>query len=139
MRHIHPEEHAMNHEAIILTRDDYYKLKGLIETFKRTRKMSQPHYKRLEEELRTARVLEDRHIPDGIVTIGSRIRYTDTASGISSEAVIVFPAQVKEHEHNISVISPMGLALMGEREDTEVVYTAPGGEYTVHIDRVSHG
>lgn len=139
MHHIRHEEHMMEHEAIILTQEDFHKLKGLIETFKRTRKMAQPHYKRLEEELRTARVLDAKHIPEGIVTIGSRIRYTDVASGSSSEAVIVFPAQVKEHEHNISVISPIGLALMGEREDTEIVYTAPGGEYTVRIDRVSHG
>lgn len=139
MQHIRHEEHMKKHEPIILTREDFHELKGLIETFKRTRKMAQPHCKRLEEELKTARVLDEKHIAEGTVTIGSRIWYTDVASRTSSEAVIVFPAQVKEHEDNISVISPMGLALMGEREDTEVVYTAPGGEYTVRIDRVSHG
>jgi regulator of nucleoside diphosphate kinase len=139
MVYMHLMEAEMEQRPIVLNREDYTRLKGLVETFKRTRKMSLPHYKRLETELKSARIIDNGPMPEGVVTIGSRVEYTLLPSGRKSTAVLVFPAQVGDSEQNISVTSPLGLALMGEIEETEVVYTAPGGEFTVRIDRVSHG
>lgn len=128
----------MSERRIILTHSNYVILKGLVETLQRSGKMKLPHFARFAKEMKDAIVMDAQTIPDDIITLYSRVRYTYLNSDESSEAVIVFPAQLKEAPEYVSILSPLGLALIGEREGTEVEYEAPGGFYRLRINQVEH-
>jgi len=131
-------ESNMADKRIILNHSNYVVLKGLVDSLKRAGKMKQPHFARFAREMKDAIVMDSQTIPDDVITMYSRVVYTYIDSGKSSEAVIAFPAQASQSYSHVSILSPLGLALIGEREGTEVEYVAPGGTYKLKIEEVEH-
>lgn len=131
-------EGAMSDGKIILGEEDYSVLKRLVDNLERTGRLSQPHFYRLAQEMKHAVVMNRGDIPSKVITMGSRINYTCEETGTTTEATLVFPAQAKEGESHVSILAPLGLALIGEREGTEVEYVAPGGTYRIRINTVEH-
>lgn len=128
----------MSERTIILNRENYEVLRKLVEKLRSSGKLRAPHFARLARELAEARVVESSDIPDDIVTLYSRVRWTALDTNREGEGILVFPAEVRNLEDRISVLSPFGLALIGEQEGTVITYEAPGGTYQVRIDRVEH-
>lgn len=126
----------MDERRIILNQSNYLVLKGLVETLQRTGKLKLPHFARFAKELKEAIVMDSDTIPDHVITIHSRVTYTDIDNNTTSEAVIVFPAQKNIAPDHISILSPLAMALIGERKNTIVEYAAPGGTYRLKIDDV---
>ena len=128
----------MSDGKIILSEEDFGVLSGLVDSLARTGRLGQPHFDRLAREMRHAVVMERDAIPPRIITMGSRINYTCLETATTQDAVLVFPAQAKDGETYVSILAPLGLALIGEREGTEVEYVAPGGTYRIRINKVEH-
>ncbi len=125
----------MSEGKIVLSEDDYSILKRLVDRMVRSGKLGQPHFKRLAEEMKHAIVMSRDELPPKLITMGSRIRFTCIETRQTAEVVLVFPAQAHD-ESCISILTPLGLALIGEREGTEVEYVAPGGTFRIQIDKV---
>ena len=132
----------MSRRRIVLQQADYTVLNGLVEGWKQTGKMRLPHVARLSIELQSALVVDEKSIPDDAITMNSRVRYRHLdhleAPDTTETAVIVFPAQVSQATENVSILSPLGMALIGERVGTEIEYEAPGGTYRIAIESVEH-
>ena len=128
----------MSEKRIILSHSNYTVLKGLADSLRRSGKMKLPHFARFAQELKAAIVMDPGTIPDNVITMHSRVHYTYLNTGTESEAVIVFPAETKEAPDHVSILSPLGLALIGERQGTEIEYEAPGGIYRLRINSVEH-
>ena len=129
----------MAQRTIVLTHDEYHILKTLVERFRYSGKLDQGQLMRFSEELRSARVVDETQLPRDIVTVNSvvRYRYLGAAdSGETSEIELVFPADVKQASRRVSILSPLGLALMGEREGADIEYLAPGGSFQIRIESV---
>jgi regulator of nucleoside diphosphate kinase len=136
-------EDVMSERRIILNEENYAVLKKLVETLQNSGKMGLPHFARLAREMKDAIVMESVSIPDDVITIQSRVTYTYLDTDTTAQAVLGFPAQSKEadgseRKDHVSILSPFGLALIGEREGTEVEYQAPGGAFRIRIDKVEH-
>ncbi len=129
-------EEGMSDSRIILGHEDYTVLKGLVDSLTRAGKLGQPHFDRLAREMKEAVVVDRDAIPPKVITMGSRVNYTCLETGTTDEVVLVFPAQAKNGEKYISILAPVGLALVGEREGTDVEYIAPGGTYHIRINKV---
>jgi regulator of nucleoside diphosphate kinase len=127
----------MAQKKIILNEEHYKKLRGIIDAYKRTGKPLLPHYARLDQELTNAAVMAEEEIPENVVTIGSAVNCTYLDSGTTGRVIPVFPAFIDDHPDNISILSPLALALMGEQAGTVIEYTAPGGQFSVRIDSVT--
>lgn len=129
----------MSERKIVLTREDYEVLKVLVERCWNTGRLDRPQLLRFMQELKTAQVMEPYAIPDNIITVNSTVGYRylgRTDSGESCEVQIVFPADVGDASDRVSILSPLGLALIGERQGTEIEYVAPGGSYQILIETV---
>lgn len=110
---------------IILTSTDLARLERLIEQA-RTRRFA--GLDALEEELLRAEVVAPEAVPADVVTMGSTVRFTVSGSDESFRMKLVFP-----HEHDpdggtISVLAPVGSALLGLREGDEIAWPGPGRE-----------
>ncbi len=90
-----------------------------------------PRRHRLEEEaadaladtLASARVIASDHLPDGVVTMDSTVTYIESPEGRRNTVTIVYPAQADAGVGRVSVLSPIGRALLGRpvRSVTDVV------------------
>lgn len=81
----------------------------------------------LRDELERAIVIPDDSIPADIVTMGSRVRYTEQETGNSRQVEIVYPEEADPAASKVSVFAPVGAALIGLGVGHEIDWDFPGG------------
>ncbi|WP_028994712.1 nucleoside diphosphate kinase regulator [Azonexus hydrophilus] len=81
----------------------------------------------LRAELERAIVTPDDSMKTDIVTMGSRVRYTEHETGNSREIEIVFPEEAEAAAGKVSVFAPVGAALIGLGVGQEIEWDFPGG------------
>jgi regulator of nucleoside diphosphate kinase len=80
---------------------------------------------RLGAELDRA-VVVDR-LPPEVVAPGSRVRFEDGRTSVVREAVLVYPAGADASAGRISVLAPIGAALLGLAVGDSISWPLPGG------------
>jgi regulator of nucleoside diphosphate kinase len=111
--------------SIIITEADYERLLWLIESSRRLRQRDTEHLDALERELELATVA--KVVPPGVVTMNSRVRVKDLDSGNEFICQIVFPGDADVTKNRISVLAPIGTALLGYGAGTTVEWQVPSG------------
>ena len=94
---------------ITLTRSDHERLGRLAETFA---ERSPDVADQLFAELDRARIVDDAALRPDIVRMGSTVRFS-TDSGEDRTVVLVFPGEADIAEGKVSVLTPIGAALIG--------------------------
>jgi regulator of nucleoside diphosphate kinase len=85
---------------------------------------------RLEAELARAEVVPAALLPLDVVTMGSRVVYEDTNSGVRRVVSIVFPDSANVAEGRVSVLAPIGSALIGLRVGDAIDWELPNRRHT---------
>ena len=81
----------------------------------------------LEAELTNANVVEQKDVPPTVVTMNSTVRFTMEATGKEFELTLVYPKDSDASGKTISVLSPVGSALLGLSQGDEIEWPKPGG------------
>jgi regulator of nucleoside diphosphate kinase len=107
--------------SIYLTPEDLELLSQLLE--------AQPgRFKQLEEELARCVVVARDEIPDDVVTMNSRVVFEDETTGERREVTLVYPREADIDAGKISVLVPVGTALLGLRVGQSIDWALPSGE-----------
>lgn len=113
---------------IYITTSDYDRLSGLIEISReRNRDADREYLNRLEEELGRAELVNPKDIPENVITMRSKVRLKDLKSGKTVMYSLVFPSAANSNDGNISVLAPIGTALLGYRSGDVVESQVPSG------------
>jgi regulator of nucleoside diphosphate kinase len=126
---------AMRDHPIFINELDAAKLRGLLATFA-TAQRDHDHLEELAFELERASVVEAAELPRDVVMMHARVRVADLVTGERQELVLVFPGQADVAAQRVSVLAPIGTALLGYREGDEVEWGTPGGLRRLRIERV---
>jgi regulator of nucleoside diphosphate kinase len=121
---------------IVVTEIDARRLRGLLGARSGTSFRDQEHLRELRSELERALVLEATDVPADVVTMHTRVRVLDLSNGERSEYLLVYPVDADVSTHRISVLAPLGIALLGYRVGDEVEWEMPGGMRRLQIERV---
>jgi regulator of nucleoside diphosphate kinase len=92
----------------VLSRFDQERLEKLL-----AKVGTRPDLDALRAEIDRAEVVEPEQIPPNRVTMNSRVRFVDEESKDEREITLVFPAHADVEENRISVLAPVGSALLG--------------------------
>ncbi|KAA1195613.1 nucleoside diphosphate kinase regulator [Photorhabdus heterorhabditis] len=84
----------------------------------------------LNEELDRAEIVPPAEIPSDVVTMNSRIRFLDLTSSEERVRTLVYPASLQDSSDQLSVMAPLGAALLGLRIGDEISWKLPNGEET---------
>lgn len=90
----------------------------------------------LEEELSKATVLPEDQLPADVVALQSIVKVKDLESGRETEFQLVFPHEARMEEQKVSVLVPMGMAVIGLRAGQTYEWPMPGGK-TKHFQVIS--
>lgn len=90
----------------------------------------------LDVELRLGKVVLPAEMPADVVTMNSRVRLTDLDSGAELVYTLVFPPDADFKAGRISVLAPIGTALLGERVGAEVRWEVPAGVRRLRIEEL---
>lgn len=106
----------MELEKLILSEQDYIRLSVLTNDVL------------LGDELDRAIVMPADQVPTNVVTMGSRVIYMDESNGAKREIQLSFPEEADINYGKISVLSPVGTALLGLREGQVIDWPFPNGK-----------
>ncbi|KRG67381.1 nucleoside diphosphate kinase regulator [Stenotrophomonas chelatiphaga] len=81
----------------------------------------------LSDELTRAAVKAPGEMPEGVVKMHSRVECEDATSGEKHVLTLVYPREANVDEHKVSVLAPVGTALLGLSIGQSIDWDAPGG------------
>lgn len=121
---------------IYVTERDLRRLRALLSTTTQWNPRDREHVAQLQRELDHAAVVRPTAIPADVVTMNSQVRVSDLQTGESMVWTLVFPKIADIVRHRISVLAPIGVALIGCRAGDVVSLDVPSGRYQLRIDEV---
>lgn len=124
----------MRDHPIVISEPDARVLRGLLSRAAQVR--DQEHLEELSEELERAQVLQPEQIAADVVTMHKLVRILDLSNGSRQELTLVGPAEADVSARRISVLAPLGTALLGYREGDDVEWRMPGGVRHLRIESV---
>lgn len=125
----------MNPAPLYITRDDHNRLHLLINAALRTNRSAA--LEKLRGELDRAVVIDPAALPPDIVAMGSRVKIEDLHTGEIEEYTLTYPDQADVAAGRLSILAPVGTALLGFREGRIVDWPTPGGIRRLKIHRVT--
>jgi regulator of nucleoside diphosphate kinase len=87
-----------------------------------------PEADMLREELERARILDPDKMPGDVVTMNSKVRFVVEPSGKQYELTLVYPRDIDGSPDQISILAPVGSALLGLSIGQEIEWPAAGGK-----------
>lgn len=81
----------------------------------------------LEAELDRAHIVTQDELPPDVVSMRSSVVYEDVDTGERREAILVYPDEADLEHSLISVLAPIGIALLGLSVDQSISWPVPGG------------
>ncbi len=91
----------------------------------------------LEEELERGEVIDPEEIPDDVVSMNSRVQFTDLTRNRQMIRTLVYPHALATTEDGISVMAPVGAGLIGLRVGEVIDWTLPDGhQVQLRVDAV---
>ena len=103
----------MNHSPIYITREDNSRLRLLIATALHSN--ASAALQKLRRELDRALIVDSGALPLDVVTMESRVEFEDLATGEIEAYAITFPDRADVDSQRISILAPIGIALIGCR------------------------
>lgn len=109
---------------IILTSQDLDRLDALLESLPAK---AFPDKAALQAELDRAEVVEPQEVPPSVVTMNSTVRFSIEDSDEDFRLTLVYPKDTDGNADRISILAPVGSALLGLSVGDELEWPRPGG------------
>lgn len=120
-------------DSIILSTGIYDLLKEQI----RRRKLSKFNEAKLERELRSAKQVLRRDLPEDVVTADTRVTVKDLESGAETTYKLVGPTKARRKNETMSILSPIAVAMLGYAAGSQVQWEMEDGIRNYQIVEVA--
>lgn len=110
--------------GIVISSLDAERLERLLESMP---KNAFPGRADLEAELARAKVVDPEDVPPNVVTMNSTVKFRIESSSEEFSLTLVYPKDVDAKGGTISVLAPVGGALLGLSQGEEIEWPGPGG------------
>lgn len=126
----------MKDNRIIITRADANKLGDLIVEARNLGYRGSTYLNDLAGELDKAVLVEPKDIPPNVITMNSKVQLYDLDNDESIEYTLVFPEDADVKEGKISVLAPIGTAMLGYRVGDQFEWKTPGGTCHLRVEAI---
>lgn len=126
----------MPEREIVITSLDQGRLAALLSSAAIQQGPDRERLAELRAEIERAVIVEPGDVPADVVTMRSLVRILDLSSGERHEYSLVYPHEADITAGRISVLAPIGTALLGYRAGDTVEWRVPSGTRTLKIEAV---
>ena len=123
----------MNQLPIIINAADHEKLSCAISALSRLTERGHAEASALRAELARAETVAPENTPPDIITMNSRAEMLDLDSGECMELTVVLPRDADIEQGKISVLAPLGTAMLGQRVGDEFEWPVPYGRRRLKV------
>jgi regulator of nucleoside diphosphate kinase len=129
----------MQGHSIIVTDTDMDRLRRLALAPKHSLFRDQLQLELLEQTLESAEVMPSERVPRDVIRMSSRIRVLDFDTRKQELYTLVVPENANISTSRISVLAPVGTALLGHRQGDVIETRVPGGTRRLRVEEVWNG
>ena len=126
----------MEERTIYITEYDLKRLRELIEDAKRAERRGNEYLDSLDAELSRGKVVAPTEVPPDVVTMNSRVHLVDQDTHEEMVYTLVFPQEADITQSKISVLAPIGTAMLGYRVGDTFTWQVPDGVRRLQVKRV---
>lgn len=121
---------------ILVTHSDRARLAALLDSGFARAIESADYLNDLRAELDRAEIVAPEDTPDDVVTMNSSVRLYDCDAEESETFTLVYPNRANIAEGRLSVLAPIGTAILGQRQGDIIHWRTPGGVRRLRIDEI---
>jgi regulator of nucleoside diphosphate kinase len=123
--------------VIYITESDFDRLRKLIDIMStsdvdKTREYLQV----LEDELDKAEIVKPKSVPKDVITMRSKVRLLDIDAGKEVVYSLVFPNEADLDQGKISVLAPIGTAMIGYKVGDVIEWEVPAGLRRLQVEEI---
>lgn len=126
----------MKARKLHITEFDKRRLEELIQVAMEFGRHDAADLKSLAAELEKAEIVSPKDVPADVVTMNSKVALRDLDTSEKMTYVLVFPRDANIDSGAISVLAPVGMAILGYAKGDVVKWHVPSGERRIRIDEV---
>ncbi|MCU0596752.1 MAG: nucleoside diphosphate kinase regulator [Desulfobacterota bacterium] len=126
----------MGDRAIYITEYDLERLTKLIEELDDSDSQDKGYLVHLQEELDHAHIVPSSAIPEDVITMNSQVCLVDQGTQNEERLTLVFPQDADISKGRISVLAPIGTAMLGYRVGEVFRWKVPAGERILKVREI---
>ena len=126
----------MNEKQIAITEQDRKRLIDLILDAQSGEYRGSVYLDKLRGELHRAQIVAPQDIPADTITMNSRVALLDLDTREEEIYTLVYPENADSAEGKISVLAPIGTAMLGYRVGDVFEWEVPAGKRRLKVDRI---
>lgn len=113
---------------VILTKTDYEILDSYVKNLHGMQVNEKENFSKLSGELKKAQIVEDDNLASDIIRLGSSVVIKDLLTNRDMTVTIVLPQHADIKQKKVSVLAPIGTALIGFKKGQTVSWNVPSGK-----------
>ena len=127
---------ASGKRTIIVSANDHRRLEELLASNFTSAISDKPYLQVLRGELSAARIVDAADVPPDVVTMNSVVQLCDLSTHEMETYTLVYPAEANIVEGKLSVLAPIGTAILGHRVGDLVRWQVPNGAIRMRIAKI---
>jgi regulator of nucleoside diphosphate kinase len=126
----------MSDKPIQITAFDLERLRKLIEDASHTEYRGSEYLVRLQGEIDRAQVVAPHQVSQAVVTMNSTVALLDLETGEEETYTLVFPESADLSHGRISILAPIGTAMLGYEVGDVFEWEVPAGKRRLRVERI---
>lgn len=122
--------------TICITEADRKRLKELIGVVREFGSQTRKDLEKLAQELARAEVVDSKDVHPDVVTMNSRVILRDVDTGEEMNYALVFPKDANIETGAISILAPIGTAILGYSKGDIIEWSVPAGIRRIRIEQI---
>ncbi len=125
-------------KQLILRKDDYNLLVAYLKSGQNKSMFNKQDAEELQTELKKAKLVEVNDFPPDVVRLDSKVKIKAEGKLDILELMLVMPDKADIKQRRISIMAPIGTALLGFRQGQVVKWQVPSGKKKFTIVEVAN-
>ena len=126
----------MKNRTNYITKFDLARLEDLLAAAGEFNYRDRDDLEELETELQEGKLFDSKEVPPNVVTMNTRVQLVEVDSNQSMVFTLVFPKKADIDAGKLSVLSPIGTAILGYSERDLIEWRVPAGLRRIEIEKV---
>jgi len=126
----------MTSKTIYITDNDMRRLRELIMVARQFKKEEEKYLQDLEAELNRGKIIKSQDIPQDIITMNSEVHLRDLNTKEEITYQLVFPDQADASQGRVSILAPIGMALLGYSVGDIIEWKVPAGVAKLQVEKI---
>ena len=126
----------MGKRSIHITEFDLMQLRSLIIEARYSNYRGTPYLDNLVKELDRATVVSSKEVPPDVITMNSQVRLRDLDTDEEMIYTLVFPEDGNISQGKVSVLAPIGTAMLGYQVGETFEWEVPAGTRKIKIEEI---